>query len=82
MTKAMAIPRHVGKLVTNHHANRATTGGIVASRHVTPQCGEQEYDNHNDDHAWTYDDTKTRQDGLPTKFTRFSHPQALDHSGQ
>jgi hypothetical protein len=82
MTKAMARPRHVGQLVTNHHAKRATTDGTVASRHVAPQCGEQDYDNHNDDHAWTYDDAKTRQDRLSAKFTRFSHPQALDHSGR
>jgi hypothetical protein len=72
----------VGQLVTNHHANRATTDGTAASHHVAPQCGEQDYDNHNDDHAGTYDDAKTRQDGLPAKFTRFSHPQALNHSGR
>ena len=73
--KVTAGPHCTGQLVNHRHA--PVTAGTVALRHATSRHGKQA----NDDHAWTYDDAKTRQDGLPAKFTRFSLPGALDHSG-
>jgi hypothetical protein len=65
--------------VNYRHANSAVTAGIVAPRHAMPWCGEQD---HNDNHASTYDDIKTRPEALLAKFTIFSLPQPRDHSGR
>ena len=82
MTKATTRPYRARQLVNQHHDNRTATTGTVAPCHAMSWRGEQDHDDHDDGHAWTRDDAKTRHGGLPAKFTHFSLPRALDHLGR
>ena len=61
MTKATEGPRRTRQLVNHRHAHSAVMTGTVALCHAMLRHGKQGSDDHDDDHAWTYDDAKTRQ---------------------